>query len=270
MQKIAKNVYVETGNRGSNNTFVVTKKGVVLIDTPQFPVDAVKLRDEIKKYGEVKYVINTEPHGDHFSGNCYFGGTVVGQEGQRDIIRKASLEQLKQRCQQMAPENLPYFDSFKFRPTEITFSEKLSLYLGDHTFNLMHMPGHSPYQLAVYCPEERIVCTSDNLVYKSQAWLHEALPNEWLRSLKRLQELDVDYVIGGHGNVCDKSYIPEMTAFIRDWVSAVRKAIKQGMSVEEAQSKISFLDRYPMPGNEAMGKMIQQMNVAHLYQVLKK
>ena len=101
MQKISKNTYVETGNRGSNNTLVVTKEGVVLIDTPQFPVDSVRLRDEIKKYGEVKYVINTEPHSDHFSGNCYFGGTVVGQEGQRKLIQSASLEQLKQRIQQM-------------------------------------------------------------------------------------------------------------------------------------------------------------------------
>lgn len=270
MQKIGRSVYVETGFQGCNTTFVVTREGIILIDTPQMPLEAIKWRDEIKKYGDVRYVINTEPHSDHFTGNFFFGGTVVGQEGQRKIISGASVEQFRKRCQETAPENLLYLNDFTFRPPVVTFSERLTLHLGEHTFELIHLPGHSPYQLAVYIPEERAVCTSDNVTYKSQAWLYEALPNEWLRSLRRLQELDVDYVIPGHGSVCDKSYIPEMAAFIGDWVNAVRKAIKQGMSLEEAQSRISFLDRYPMPEDEAMGRMIQQMNVARLYQVLKK
>ena len=37
MQKITSNVYAETGFTGCNPGFVVTKEGVVLIDTPQMP-----------------------------------------------------------------------------------------------------------------------------------------------------------------------------------------------------------------------------------------
>ncbi|MFH0846486.1 MAG: MBL fold metallo-hydrolase [Chloroflexota bacterium] len=271
MQKFARNVYVETKHHGSNNSFVVTSEGVVMIDTPQMPLEAIKWRDEIKKYGEVRYVINTEPHGDHHAGNYFFGGAVVAHEGTRQAILSASLEQFKERIRQQAPENLPYLESFKFRPPTITFSERLTLHLGEHTFNLIHMPGHSASQLAVFVPEEKTVFTSDNVVYRAQAWLHESLPNDWLKSLKKLAELDADVVVPGHGNICDRSYIPEMSAFVRDWVTAVRKAIRQGMSLEQAQNTISFLDRYPMaPGYEAMGQMIQSMNVARLYQVLKK
>lgn len=62
-----------------------------------------------------------------------------------------------------------------------------------------------------------------------------------------------------------------MSAFIQDWVDAVTAAINQGMSLEEAQDKVSFLDHYPMgPGSEAMGREIQRMNVARLYELLKK
>jgi hypothetical protein len=43
------------------------------------------------------------------------------------------------------------------------------------------------------------------------------------------------------------------------------------MTVEEAQEKISFLDRYPMGiPSKAMGPVVQRMNVARLYEVLKK
>ena len=61
------------------------------------PTDAVKWRDEINKHGEVRYLINTEPHGDHTTGNCFFGGTVVAHEGTREAVLADSAEELKER-----------------------------------------------------------------------------------------------------------------------------------------------------------------------------
>ncbi len=116
-----------------------------------------------------------------------------------------------------------------------------------------------------------MVFTSDNVFYKVQAFLRQALPYEWLDSLKRIQELDADVLVPGHGSICDLSYIPEMSAFIQDWIDVVTDAIDKGMSLEEAQDKISLLDRYPMKaGAEHMAKQVQLMNVARLYEVLKK
>jgi len=271
MQKITRNVYAETGFRGCNPGFVVTKEGVVMIDTPQMPKDALKWRDEIAKHGPVRYLINTEPHGDHFTGNYFFEGTVVAHEGTREAILAASAEQLRERLKQTAPDNLPLLEGFRYRPPAITLSQRLTIYVGNHTFQLIHVPGHTPYQVAVYIPEERVVFTSDNVFGRVQAWLHQALPNEWLDSLKRLEELEADVLIPGHGSICDRSYLPEMRAFIQAWIDAVTAAIRQGMTLDEAQEKVSLLDRYPMEsGSEPMAQQVQRMNVARLYQVLKK
>ena len=271
MQKITDNVYAETGFRGCNPGFVVTREGVVMIDTPQIPTDAVKWRDEIAKHGPVRYLINTEPHGDHISGNYFFEGTVVAHEGTREAILAASVEQLKERLKQTAPDSLSLMEGFSYRPPTITLSQRLTLYLGDHTFQLIHVPGHTPYQVAVCIPEERVVFTSDNVFGKVQAWLHQALPYEWLDSLQRIQELEADVLVPGHGSICDRSFLPEMSAFIQAWIDAVTAAIDQGMSLEEAQDKVSLLDRYPMEtGSEPMAQMVQRMNVERLYEVLKK
>ncbi|MBI2329091.1 MAG: MBL fold metallo-hydrolase [Chloroflexi bacterium] len=270
MAKITANVYAETGFRGCNPGFVVTREGVVMIDTPQMPADAIKWRDEIAQYGPVRYLINTEPHGDHFSGNYFFEGTVVGHEGTREAILAASVEQLKERLRQTDPESLALLKDYRYRPPTITLSQRLTLYVGEHTFQLINIPGHTPYQVAVYIPEERVVFTSDNVFYKVQAWLHQALPYQWLDSLKLLEELEADVLVPGHGKLCDRSYIPEMRAFVQDWIDTVKAAIKQGISLEEAQDKISFLDRYPMEGgSEPMGQQVQRWNVARLYEVLQ-
>jgi len=271
MQKITDSVYVETGFRGCNPGFVVTSEGVVMIDTPQMFADAIRWRDEIAEHGTVRYLINTEPHGDHFTGSHFFGGIVVAHEGTREAVLAASVEQLKERLEQIDPQSLPLVEEFSYRPPTITFSQRLTLYLGDHTFHLINLPGHTAFQAVVHIPEERVAFTADNVFYKVQAWLRQALPYEWLDSLKRIQELDVDVLIPGHGSVCDRSYIPEMSAFIQDWIDTVNEAIEQGMSLEEAQDGVSLLDRYPMDvGSEAMAHEVQRMNVARLYEVLKK
>jgi len=77
--------------------------------------------------------------------------------------------------------------------------------------------------------------------------------------------------VPGHGVVSPKSYLTEMGAFIQAWIDAVKAAIKKGMSLKEAQNKVSLLDRYPMQaGSEPMAQIVQQMNIARLYEVIKK
>ena len=270
MQKISDNVYVETKWRGCNIGFVVTRAGVVMIDTPQIPTDAIKWRDEIAKHGRVRYLINTEPHGDHTTGNYFFKGTVVAHEGTREAILAASAEQLKERLKQTDPESLPLVKRFSYRPPTITLSQRLTLYLGDHTFQLIHIPGHTPYQVAVFIPEERVVFTSDNIFYQRPPALREAVPYGWLDSLKLLQGLEADVLVPGHGEVCDPSYILEQAAIIQSWIDMVTTAIRQGMSLTEAQDKLPYIDRYSQQEKDTpMGQQRQRLNVARLYQVLK-
>jgi glyoxylase-like metal-dependent hydrolase (beta-lactamase superfamily II) len=133
------------------------------------------------------------------------------------------------------------------------------------------MPGHTPYQVVVYIPEEKIAFTSDNIFCKVQTWLRQALPYELLDSLKRIEELDTDVLVPGHGEVCNKSYIPEMRSLVKDWIDSVTAAIEQGLSLEDAQEKITFRDPYLVEGGgEEWTREVHRMNVARLYEVLKK
>ena len=269
MKKITPNVYVETGFRGANCTFVTTTEGIVMIESPQMPDEAVKWRDEIAKFGMVRYLINTEPHGDHFSGNYFFQGTVVGHEGTRQAILASNVEQFKERMKTVSPASLSLLGGFSFRAPTITLSERLTLYVGNHTFQLIHLPGHSPYQVAVYVPEEKVVFTSDNIVYNTQPYLHQALPLEWLESLKKYQELDVDFMVPGHGDVCDKSYIPEMSKQIQAWVDVTKAALIQGLTVDQAAADTALLEKHGIKiGTDEMAKRVVKMSLAHLYEVL--
>lgn len=69
MERIKENIFVETEFVGCNPGFVVTKEGVVMIDTPQRPDEAFRWRKEIQKYGEISYIIagDTIPLNDNLA-----------------------------------------------------------------------------------------------------------------------------------------------------------------------------------------------------------
>ncbi len=269
MQKITQNVYVENKTSLCNSSCVVTKEGVVAIDTPMVPANAKKHVAEISKFGKIRYVINTEPHGDHISGDCYFGGTLITHEGTRDAILASKVEDFKAMLQRMAPDTLPLDKDFRYRPPDITLTERLTFYLGDHTFHLINMPGHTPYQVVVYVPEERTIFTSDN-ISRAIPFFHQAVPDAWLKTLKELEKFDVDYVVPGHGDVGDKTCIKEMYYTVTIWLNTIKDAIAKGMTLQEVQSKVTMAKEFPnLPRDERTNGIIQ-MNVTRLYEILKK
>jgi hypothetical protein len=80
----------------------------------------------------------------------------------------------------------------------------------------------------------------------------------------------VDKVVPGHGEVQEKSYLPQMKKTIQTWISTVAGAIAKGMPLEEAQEKLTLAEEFPnLPRDEHTTNIIRT-NVARLYEYLKK
>ncbi len=105
MQQLTSNVFAETGLRGANHGLVTTSDGIVMIDSPHKPSDALKLRAEIaRRGGQLRYIINTEPHGDHWTGNAFFNVPVIAHEGVRTRILETDLKEHVARIATFGPE----------------------------------------------------------------------------------------------------------------------------------------------------------------------
>ena len=152
----------------------------------------------------------------------------------------------------------------------ITFSERLTFYLGGRTFRLIKMPGHTPFQTAVYVPEERALFTGDNIVVDNTPFFHQAVPDRWLKSLKEYEKLDVDKVVPGHGPVSDKSAFQRMYKIVKGCMDDVKAAIDKGMSLAEAQDRVTFAEIFPAIPRDERTAGVMRMNVERLYKYLKK
>jgi cyclase len=270
MRRLTENVFVETEQRGSNHGIVTTSDGIVLIDGPHKPSDTLRLKADIERRGPLRYILNTEPHGDHWTSNAYFDAPVVAHEGVRERILATNMEEHVARVATFGPDEPRLLEGYRPNAPVITFAGEMRLHVGNHTFRLVAMPGHTPYQAAVIVEEEGVVFTSDNIFCQVHTWLQEADPELWLRALDSLRGLGLETLVPGHGPVCDTRYLDEQGAFIREWVDYVRRGIDRGLGKDEAVESLTALtDRYPMDvEQEGMAPRVMKMNVANLYDYL--
>lgn len=242
-----------------------------MIDTPVVPATAALWRQEIEKHGRLCFIIATEPHLDHFGGGCYFPGTVVAHDDTRGRIAATERAEMEKMLTTVAPESLPLPAEFFFRPPTVTFSHNLTLYLGEHTFEIIHMPGHTTCQTVVYVPEEKVLFAADTVTNRTMPSLHEALPFEWLASLRKLAAFDIDVLVPGHGAVGKADLIAQMTVALEAAIDKVREAIGKGLSLAETKDSIFLFDNWrdfiAAPG---LRRWLNRVNVGRLYAVLRE
>jgi cyclase len=268
MKRLSATIEIECEQRGSNHGLVTTSDGLVLIDGPHKPSDTLRLKAEIERRGvPLRYILNTEPHGDHWTSNAYFDVPVVAHAGVRERMLSTDMPAMIQRVGTFGPAEPKLLEGYRPNAPVITFDRELTLHVGDHTFRMISMPGHTAAQAAIVVENDGVVFTSDNVFCKVHTWLQEADPAAWLTALESLRALRAETLVPGHGPVCDKRYLDEQGAFIEEWVDYVRRAVDKGVAKDEAVATLTAMtDRYPMDVEQAgMAPMVMKMNVANLY-----
>jgi cyclase len=257
MRRIGPNSFAEIYFAGCNPSFIETSDGYVMIDSPQQPIDAVRWRERMEDKAPIRYLINTEPHGDHISGNAYFPKvTVVGhvklQECfDRYLFAMGTVEEKRERMKTSDPDSVwlvGHPDYPASNPPKLTFTDELTLHVGNHSFHILHHPGHTAPQTTIFVPEEGVVFTGDNVFYKCRTWLQECDPWEWLDALDRIGALDAEVIVPGHGDPCGKSYLREQAQIVENWVGLCERAVERGLTAEDVlKEKIEVTAHDPYP-----------------------
>jgi cyclase len=200
---------------------------------------------------------------------------VAGSERVEEAIKigQGTLGYIRLLVGEHDPESLPLLESERYQvkvPT-ITFTHNLSLYVGEHTVELMHLPGHTGGHIGAYVPEEKVFFSGDDFCNGTQPSMAHSFPLEWVDSLKRIESMDIDTVVPGHGEMCGLEQVSKFRSFIERCIEITRDAIRKGISKEEAADTLSFENLYPAdrcgravhPGSAMQGR-----NVSRLYEML--
>ncbi|NVK41035.1 MAG: MBL fold metallo-hydrolase [Oceanospirillaceae bacterium] len=218
------------------NIFVVTDDGVIVTD-PINPKASQLLQSEIRKVTDkpVKYVVYSHNHHDHIS-----GGNIFKSEGAKFIGHKNILEQLSDHPSPVIP--MP----------DITFEDSYILKLSGRTLELNYFgPNHGDSLAVMRLPEEKILFVVDIVTPRRVAFrgMPDFWPDEWIRTLKEIEKMDVDYVISAHGPqsqppIDPASVITEQREYLEDLMAAVKEAMDSGMHSPDALRENIKLPKY--------------------------
>ncbi|MDX8572160.1 BlaB family subclass B1 metallo-beta-lactamase [Elizabethkingia sp. HX QKY] len=212
IEKLKDNLYVYTtyntfkGTKyAANAVYMVTDKGVVVIDSPWGEDKFKSFTDEIyKKHGK-KVIMNiaTHSHDDRAGGLEYFGklGAKTYSTKMTDSI--------------LAKENKPR--------AKYTFDNNKSFKVGKTEFQVYYPgKGHTADNVVVWFPKDKVLvggCIVKSGDSKDLGFIGEAYVNDWTQSIHNIQQKfpDVQYVVAGHDNWKDQTSIQHTMDLISEY-----------------------------------------------------
>ena len=245
----------------SNAGFVITPKGVVVVDALGSPVLAKKLIAEIKKITPQKVVavIVTHYHADHVYGLQEFrniGAKIYAQGEGRNYL---SSETAKQRLIASRVDFAPWVNaSTKLMGADVWIDQSYTLTVGGIEFKIGRVgPAHAPEDLIIYVPSEKVLFAGD-LVFRGRIpFVGNADSRGWLHALDEIQALNPSIVIPGHGAY--SSNPAEDILFTREYLKYLRESMtKSAVNMdpfEEAYQQADWSEYEGMPLFRAANRM---------------
>lgn len=262
-ERVADDIYVFTSELYVKVTAgaVLTSDGVVIIDTLLFPQETHAILDLVRRKSKqpVLCVINTHSHSDHVYGNYLFNGAeVIAHELCRQALERHGEEELNG-----AKEQIPELAEVQLRLPTITFTEELTLRLGDKTLQLIHTPGTTPDSMVVYVREDKVLFAGDTVMPVPYIVAGDRL--ELMASLRAIASLSVDNIVQGHGGVIlrgeTKETLRSSIAYLETIYRKVRQKVESGAPRDELRRidiESCGKSRIPLDG------MVQDLHQANL------
>src|SRR5215475_4163884 len=249
IKQIKDGIYVYVGKEfNSNCGIILTQEGVVLIDSGHNPTDSRAILAAVKKLTPlpVRFLIDTEPHPDHTTGHFVFSPppVVVAHEGATESMkgRERDTPDRIQKMMGVSPEMRAALEGYRFVPPQIEYKQKMTLNVGERTFELMYLKGvHSEADTAVWLPKERVLFSASGIVVDQINILRPfvTIP-DILAAAKMMKALNPEHVIPGHGQPGTVKIFDDTEKYYALLLERVGKLAKEGKSLDEIKKEVKM------------------------------
>jgi cyclase len=245
--------YISDNDASANSTFLISDRGILVVDTGLNAQEGGKLLAEIRKVSQapVRWIVNTHYHPDHRGGNSVVGpdAIIISTEFTRSHAKKPSQEN---------------------SVNETVGPKGLVLYLEGHEVRIYHPgPAHTQGDLIVYFPDEHAIATGDLFLTNSCPAMDDGDLQNWITALNHMLALPVEQVVPGHFELATKSELQHFRNYLADLRDQVAGMYRKGMPLDRIQAALA-LDAYKKfrqyPNYEATFKD----NAAAYYRQLEK
>lgn len=141
---------------------------------------------------DIRYIINTHSHPDHFEGSEFFNDDSTIKIG----LHEKGVEFMHgpgKDLYRLFGLNLPMIDIDPFL-------KEGTITLGDDSLEILHVPGHSPGSVAIYWPDRKVLVSGDVIFNQNVGRSDFPGGNSAIlkESIVKLSKLDVEMLLPGH------------------------------------------------------------------------
>jgi len=244
-EKVAENTYVfigkkeffnvENGGNISNTAFIVTKDGVIVIDTGSSSKYGEQMKIAISKITKkpIVLVLNTHHHPDHFLGNSAFKDVkIIATKHTKDDISNNG---------DMYIDNLinltyKWMQGTRVKAPNIELDEVKDKYikLGKHKLKLIYLEGHTDSDLVLFDEYTKTLFASDLIFYNRIAATPHANIKKWINAIENLRQVSYKVLVPGHGPISKtKEPFDQLKSYLIYLDKTLRDSAKEGLSVFE-------------------------------------
>lgn len=256
----------------SNAGFVVTPAGVVVIDALGSPQLARELLEEIARITPqpVTHVIVTHYHADHIYGLQEFrkrGARILAQRGSLEYIHS---DIAASRLRASRVDLAPWVDE----KTQLVVPDEWvdgasELVVGGQRLVLQPVgPAHTPEDLVVYLPSERVLFAGDMVFRGRIPFVGQADSRQWIAALDTLLKMEPRVVVPGHGGLSTEARID--LQLTRDYLSFLREtmgaAARDMEPFEDAYARVDWSRFEQLP----LFRAANRMNAYNTYLLMER
>ncbi len=212
--------------RGTNSLFMVTDDGVIATDPIRVPVAPIYL-DAIRSVTDkpVKYLIYSHWHWDHVE-----GGQTFRDAGAKILSHEACIPHFTDR------------PNPKVAMPDETFSGSHTVTLGNRSLELIYLGTNHSDCLVFMRPDGVNGLFIVDLVTPGSVGgtlFLDYVPHHWVRTLKAIEAMNLDYIISGHGvPLAHPTAVGERRRYLEALLGAVGTAYEAGLSRAETTAAV--------------------------------
>jgi len=241
VHKLTENVYAVTGlyhtageKAGVSAGIILTAKSIIFIDTGMTIASGEFLWQLAEKRIKGKkdlYLILTHHHSDHVFGMKVFkekGAKIIAHNNVRRFLENDN-GRYKSFILKMtgwsAEEGDKILGDVVLSAADQLLVQDTILNIDGDEIHLLVTPGHVPSELSIYHPKSKTLFAGDAVYQGIPPHTRFGGPAEWklwISQLERLKPLEINAIVPGHGELCNKEEIDRNIVHLEEKISQTK------------------------------------------------
>jgi glyoxylase-like metal-dependent hydrolase (beta-lactamase superfamily II) len=223
--EVGEGLYAFTAEGDPNSGVIIGDDSVMIIEAQATPRLANKVIECVRSVTDkpISHLVLTHYHAVRVLGASAYGADqIIMGDAARAMVVERGQEDWDSEFQRFprlfeGHESIPGLTY----PTT-TFSEDMTVYLGNRRIDLMHLGrAHTAGDIVIHVPDQNVMFTGDIVEYHSACYCGDGHFGEWGNTLDNIAAFDVDAIAPGRGNaLLGKDMVNAAIASTRDFVDS--------------------------------------------------